>query len=223
MGMFDFLKGKVGPAAQASVNAIGPAGEIGPLAQPPTMQRQPNFLERGQMPGPSGLSMADRILMGLMSLNDDTRGAIAYGAGKTKTATDNHERARKNAALKKAYGPNGFDVQAFMAEMGDGGDASEALSLAKELAPSGGVDGSFAYTKDPLTGQVHWGEQREMSHAEEAQLAREAEAERRNRELEDIARGRLGVADYAAHHRVGRGGGARASVPALPAGFVMEK
>lgn len=121
--------------------------------------------------------------------------------------------ARKNAAFKAAYQGGRFNPQAYLDAIGDEGDASEAFSLAKALAPQGGVDGGTAYTRDPLTGEVQWGEQRPMSPAERLAEERAAALEAYREEQIRLAEERQRLAERregrvaAGGGRGGRGGG----------------
>lgn len=132
--------------------------------------------------------------------------------------------ARRNAAFRAAYGPKGFDPQAYMAAMGDGGDVSEAFSLAKDLAPTGGVSGDVSFTRDPLTGEVTWGESRPWTE-------RDQEAADRNDIMSAVALGRLDIAQGQAELQRrrearlaaggGRGGGNGAPPPPGP-GYTVQ-
>ena len=156
------------------------------------------------------------------------------------------EKAKKDAlalqsrqaiseAMKGAYGDDGkFDPMLFAQNMlgsGSLSDAGDVLNFAKQATPEKpkiGIDGGYSYSIDPNTGEVSWGDQRPMSYGEEAAIAREREAERRNQVMEEIARGRLGVAQGQlglGRQREGRvaaksGSGA---VPPPPPGFSIVR
>lgn len=205
MGFMDLFRSKMVPQAGATVDgkfginpnmnqAMAPTlPDPGPMQTAPQMVEQPGFFARQRIPGADGISNADRILMGLMSLNGDTQGAVQYGGNLKKTAKDDADRAHKNAALKAAYANGKFDPAAYMKALGNSGDAADALSIAKELAPKAGVDDGFTYTIDPVTGEVRWGGQRAASHAEESTAARAAAQQAHEQALEAIALGRLDV------------------------------
>lgn len=167
-----------------------------------------------------------------MAIGEQRRGEARQNAAMEKAKAD---LARKNAAFKAAYVNGRFDPQAYLAAMGGEGDMAEGFSLAAKLAPEGGVDGGTAWTRDPLTGETTWGERRGPSHGEELADERNDETaqyreimlELRRQAEERMARqgdARIGLS----RQREGRissggGGGGHGPVPALPAGFVIEK
>jgi hypothetical protein len=130
------------------------------------------------------------------------------------------DRARKNAAFKAAYQNGKFDPAAYTSALGDSSvDPSDIADLTRAFSPKAGVDGGYSYTQDPTTGETHWGGQRPESYGEQAAIAREAEQERRNQQLEDIARQGLKIREFSAHRpRVGHGG----SASGLPPGYVAR-
>lgn len=161
------------------------------------------FLDNLTATGDDGVSFSDKLYAAGAILQNDPNALSGIQAKRTKY-TENQaalakeaklaqERAKKAAALKAAYVNGKFNPQAYIEAMA--GDVGlDDLTAAQRLAPQGGVEGGYAYTKDPFTGQVTFGEQRPISRAEQLAQERFDEQERRNQVLEDIARGRLGVA-----------------------------
>lgn len=242
MGLLDFFTQPKLTATPGQINENqraydqnGLLTDVGPMQGAPVLKEQPSLLSRvgnfltspqnmaaigaalhNASGGSGGVEMAQQI-------GERRRQEEKQAVDKAKALAD---LQRKNAAFKAAYRNGKFDPQAYIDAIGDTGDATEAFSLAKALAPQGGVDGGTAYTRDPITGEVTWGEQRPMSYAEQQAIERDrALEEYRRAQLEDaderiaISRSREG--------RISRGGGGGRSgggaVPALPPGFVIEK
>lgn len=187
------------------------------------------FLQGMTQPDESGVTFADKIFAAGSVLSKDADPLSAITAKRTKY-TENQaalakeaklaqERAKKAAALKAAYVNGKFNPQAYIEAMGNEASLDD-LTGATRLAPKGGVDGGYAYTTDPFTGETTFGGQRPISRAEQLAQERFDEQERRNQVLEDIARGRLGVAQGqlgVSRDRLNRpSGGGAAPQPAQP-------
>lgn len=212
---------------------LGPTAEFRNL---PHMENQPGLLHKAfdYVKSPQGMMTLGTALRASGgdegAFQDQARMQQSMQAQRDRQEQLEH-RSKANAAFKVAYQNGKFDPQAYTHAMSGDPlfDASDVADLQKTFAPKTGVDGSYAYSIDP-DGHVNWGEQRPMSHAEEAQIAREAEAERRNQVLERLAQQRLGYESERVGISRGRerrlssgGGGSASGVPALPPGFVVEK
>lgn len=195
---------------------LGPTAEFRNL---PHMETQPGLLHQAwnYVKSPEGLMTVGTALRASGgdegAFQDQARMQQSMQAQRDRQEQIAH-RTKANAAFKAAYQGGKFDPKAYTDAMSGDPlfDASDVADLQKTFAPKTGVDGGSAYTIDP-DGSIHWGEQRPLSHSEEAQIAREQEAERRNQVLEDIARGnlavrqgQLGVSQQRATH-VGASGG----------------
>lgn len=251
MGLLDFL---IKPGLQATpqgptaptkaFNAEGLLADIGPMQRPDVLTETPSplqgFASKFFGTTDQGDTFSDRLYaFGETMGGGDGMGYLNARRGDVRAQTERAEAkaekertkaeaqadlARRNAAFRGAYKGGRFDPEAYMAAMGDQGDASEAFSLARALAPKAGVDGGTAYTQDPLTGETQWGDQRAESPAE--RLARERmedmdayreEQIRLREEALGLSRQREGRIAAGAGAR-GRGGAAGA-IPAPPSGF----
>ena len=116
-------------------------------------------------------------------------------------------QAIMSQALKNAYDPQTgrFDNRRFVEGVLQGGvisDPGTFMDAAKSLSPTTpkvGVEGGFAYSIDPETGQFVWGPQRPKSYGEE-------ESYRHNRATEGIGQGQLNLG-WARHRARERSGG----------------
>lgn len=170
--------------------------------QAPAQPKKEGLLSRITATGDDGVTFADKLYAvgGLMRGQDDPLSQInakrtEHKANeKTRLAEEKQQaaRARQAAALRASYVNGKFNPQAYIEAMAGDVTADELAGFTK-LAPKGGVDGGFATSTDAFTGETTFGAQRPMSYSEQIAQERADEAERRNRELEDIARGRLGV------------------------------
>jgi hypothetical protein len=252
MGLFDFFRGGQGPVAGKTFSGkavlspevnpdmapgILPGDGQGELMLPPTMERQPGFFDRVKAKDANGMSFGDRALLALLAVNGDAGTALQLRNQMRKDTREQADRQRQNEAFKGAYRDGKFDMGAYVEALGDSGDAVEAVDIAKAFARKGGVDGGFAYTTDPMTGEVEWGEQREPSYSERLSAERvEDNEEWRDfmrdlyRQREDrmtrqgdarigISRGNQGIAAQRESRLGSKAGGAPAGVPAPPPGF----
>lgn len=247
MGLFDFLTNsgqKIQPGAQIEgtqrlspdVNAaLAPedlafgSGNVGLLRHPPVITETPSLLsEIGQKmsnigkPDKDGVGFWDRIYAAGAALDGgDGMGHLNGIRDRHRSAAEKaqakQDLATKNEAFRAAFQSGRWDPQVYMDRMGPRGDAAEAFSLAKSLAPSGGVDGGTPYTRDQMTGETTWGERRPQSYAEEEAAARNDEMAayreemlqlRREQEQRAARQGdeRIGLS-RSREARVGAGGG----------------
>lgn len=216
-GFLDFLKGAGGglketvfgtpELLETSNNIVDP--QLGELKRPPTITENPNGNTQGGLlsnilnTGDDGVTFADKLYAvgGLMRGQDDPLSQInakrtEYKANeKTRLAEEKQQaaRARQAAALRASYVDGKFNPQAYIEAMAGDVTADDLAGFTK-LAPKGGVDGGFATSTDPFTGETTFGEQRPMSYNEQIAQDRLDEQERRNLVMEAIAQGRLGVA-----------------------------
>lgn len=215
------------PQAQPNdglLSAVPEALEMGAPQQmqgAPTLEEQPSLLSGvwDYLKSPQNLAALGGALKNYSGGEGGVEQAMAIGDRRRHDEQRNEaeekakaDLAKKNAAFKAAYQGGRFDPQAYMAAIGDGGDAAEGFSLAAKLAPKGGVDGGTAYTEDPITGEIVWGEQRGMSPAEKLAEQRAQQLEEyRRQQLEDaderIALARQREGRVAAGPRRGGGGG----------------
>lgn len=259
MALLDFLtqpRLKVTRGDQMNVTPYAPAEQPAPdgllssavepmqmgapeqMMQAPDIEQKPSLLQGAWdwIKSPQGRLM---IGAGLKSLGGDENAgyeAAQIGArmrderrALEKEAQAKDDLARKNAAFKAAYQDGRFNPQAYLDAIGDEGDASEAFSLAKALAPQGGVSGDTSYTRDPITGEVTWGEERPWSRRDQEAADKADEMAAYREILAEVAKGRLGVSEAQAalarqrEGRIAAGGGksgaAKAGVPAPPSGF----
>lgn len=243
MGLFDFLNGdpQVSPGAQfegkvapnpemngAFANGLADRmGDPGMLQKAPTLSQGPGFLEKLRTPDDRGLTFGDKLYAAGSALSDDGDAGVQHLQNVRKDfkadqvlSLAKEDRARKNAAFKAAYQNGKFDPAAYTSALGDSSvDPSDIAELTRAFSPKAGVDGGYSYTQDPTTGETHWGGQRPESYGEQAAIAREAEQERRNQQLEDIARQGLKIREFSAHRP--RAGHA-SSASGLPPGYVAR-
>lgn len=215
-GFLDFLKSAGGglketllgtPELQAKSNDIMDP-ELGLLKRPPTLEANPNGNTQGGLlsnilnTGDDGVTFADKLYAvgGIMRGQDDPLSQINakradFKAGeKTRLAEEKQQaaRAKQSAALRASYIDGKFNPQAYIEAMAGDVTADELAGFTK-LAPKGGVDGGFATSTDPFTGETTFGAQRPMNYNEQIAQDRLDEQERRNLVLEQIAMGNLGV------------------------------
>lgn len=206
--------------------AIQPSAE--PQPQPPTSR---GAALPGNIPMKDGstapmsmrdLPFSDRLLAAASALQGDYRTPMAMLTDRREMAMKETERQRemamreaKNRAIQSAYDPETgrFSVGRYLQEAGPAADLADFSALTQAFARKSGVDGGYAYSLDPMTGDVTWGPQRGMSHSEETGRMSAEETGRHNRAQEGISRGQLDVArsnasrGWAAHNaRVAAGG-----------------
>lgn len=200
MGLFDFMRGGMSPAAgkgfagkfgmNPNMNpAMAPEmADPGMLMTAPTMQQQPGIMERMRQPNADGIGLQDRLMMAALALQGQGGAALQYRSGLKKQAQEKGDRSRQNEAFRGAYDPvsGKFDPAKYLEAIGDAGDATDVADLQKAFAPKTGVDGGFSYSINPTTGQVEWGDQRPMSYNEEAASERMDDNEQWRSFLRDL-------------------------------------
>lgn len=211
--------------------------DAGEMMQTPQIAPKEGLLARMTKPDANGTTLRDKIAMAGMMLRDnaDPSQVTDYQSQidrRQLTQQQAAHRARSNAAFKAGYQNGKWDPIAYSKSMeGDPQfDPAELEKLTQAFGPKTGVEGGYAYSlgKD---GNVQWGEQRPISYAEQAQIARDADRAQHDRALEDALKARLGYESdrvglaRTREHRLssGGGGGVAAGVPPLPPGFVVEK
>lgn len=214
MALLDFLQG-IGktsvpitpfnpnaPVDGPDLGGVDPT-EMGAFAgQAPAQPKKEGLLSRIMATGDDGVTFGDKLYAagGIIKGDGDPLSQInakrtEYKANeKTRLAEEKQQaaRARQAAALRASYVNGKFNPQAYIEAMAGDVTADELAGFTK-LAPKGGVDGGFATSTDPFTGETTFGAQRPMSYSEQIAQDRLEETERRNRELEALARGGLAV------------------------------
>lgn len=216
-GFLDFMKSAGGnlketlfgtPELQSTSNDIVDP-KLGLLKRPPTIEANPNGNTQGGLlsnvlnTSDDGVTFGDKLYAagGVLRGDEDPLSGInakrtKFQAAESQRAMEEKQqaqRAKAASALRAAYQGGKFNPQAYIDAMAGDVTPDELAGFTK-LAPKSGVDGGFAYTQDPFSGETQFGAQRPMSYAEQISQQRAEEAERRNLQLEEIARGRLGVA-----------------------------
>ena len=214
MALLDFLQG-IGktsvpitpfnpnaPTEGPDLGGVDPT-EMGAFAgQAPAQPKKEGLLSRIMATGDDGVTFGDKLYAagGIIKGDGDPLSQInakrtEYKANeKTRLAEEKQQaaRARQAAALRASYVNGKFNPQAYIEAMAGDVTADELAGFTK-FAPKGGVDGGFAYTTDVFSGDTTFGAQRPMSYSEQIAQDRLEETERRNRELEALARGGLAV------------------------------
>lgn len=177
-------------------------GAVGGSAGAPVSPRKEGLLSRLTATGDDGVTFGDKLYAagGIIRGQDDPMAQILAKRNefkaneKTRKAEEKQQaaRAKQSAALRAAYVDGKFNPQAYIEAMTGDVTADELAGFTK-LAPKGGVDGGFAYSTDPFSGDTTFGAQRPLSHNEQIAQDRLDEQERRNLVLEQIALGNLGV------------------------------
>lgn len=214
MALLDFLQG-IGktsvpitpfnpnaPTEGPDLGGVDPT-EMGAFAgQAPAQPKKEGLLSRIMATGDDGVTFGDKLYAagGIIKGDSDPLSQISAKRNefkaneKTRLAEEKQKatRARQAAALQAAYVDGKFNPQAYIAAM-SGDVTPDELAGFTKLAPKGGVDGGYAYQTDPFSGETVFGDQRPMSYSEQIAQDRLEETERRNRELEALARGGLAV------------------------------
>lgn len=180
------------------------------MGAPEQMQRMPQLEEKPSLLGgfgkqvfgkdDDGIGFWDRIYAAAGTLGGEDGGSYLnqkrqLARGDREKAAAKEDLARKNAAFRAAYGPDGkFNPQAYLDAMGDQGDASEAFSLADKLRPKTGVSGDTPYTIDN-EGNVNWGPERPWSRRDQENADKNDELSEYRQILAEIAKGRLSVSE----------------------------
>lgn len=214
MALLDFLQG-IGktsvpitpfnpnaPTEGPDLGGVDPT-EMGAFAgQAPAQPKKEGLLSRIMATGDDGVTFGDKLYAagGIIKGEGDPLSQInakrtEYKANeKTRLAEEKQQaaRARQAAALRASYVNGKFNPQAYIEAMAGDVTPDELAGFTK-FAPKGGVDGGFAYTTDVFSGDTTFGAQRPMSYSEKIAQDRLDEQERRNREIEALARGGLAV------------------------------
>lgn len=239
-GFLDFMKSAGGnlketlfgtPELQSTSNDIVDP-ELGLLKRPPTIEANPNGNTQGGLlsnllnTGDDGVTFGDKLYAAGGVLRGDQDPLSGINAKRTKFQAAESQRAmeekqqaqrtKQSAALRAAYQGGKFNPQAYIDAMAGDVTPDELAGFTK-LAPKAGVDGGFAYTQDPFSGETQFGAQRPMSYTEQIAEDRLNEQERRNQVLEGIALSNLGLSRQR-EGRLAAGGGGGGGAPSSQGG-----
>lgn len=189
------------PVETGALGGIDPT-EMGAAGPMPQAEKPEGFLSKVFGTGDDGVTFADKLYAtggilqndpnAMIGISDKRKEFKAEGAKRALEEKQAAQRAKQATALRQAYQNGRFNPQAYIEAMAGDVTADELGGFTK-LAPKAGVDGGFAYTQDPFSGETQFGAQRPMSYNEQIAEDRLDEQERRNQVLEQIAMGNLGV------------------------------